>query len=55
MDKRSKQQICKTKYYECSKLVPTEQTATVENGEIKLEITLDPHAVVFYEIKPDCQ
>ncbi|MBQ7122261.1 MAG: hypothetical protein IJO03_08390 [Clostridia bacterium] len=43
------------KYYECSKLVPTEQTATVENGEIKLDITLDPHAVVFYEIKPDCQ
>lgn len=40
------------KYYECSKLVPTEQTATVVNGEIVLDITLDPHAVVFYEITP---
>ena len=40
------------KYYECSKLVPTEQTATVVNGEIALDITLDPHAVVFYEITP---
>ncbi|MBQ2974013.1 MAG: hypothetical protein IJE19_06635 [Clostridia bacterium] len=38
------------KYTECSKLVPTEQTATVENGEIALGITLDPNAVVFYEI-----
>ena len=38
------------KYTECSKLVPTEQTATVTNGEINLEITLDPNAVVFYEI-----
>lgn len=38
------------KYTECSKLVPTEQTATVENGEIVLEVTLDPNAVVFYEI-----
>ncbi len=38
------------KYTECSKLVPTEQTATVENGEIVLEINLDPNAVVFYEI-----
>jgi hypothetical protein len=27
-----------------------EFTATVENGEISLDITLDPHAVVFYEI-----
>lgn len=40
------------KYYECSKLVPTETTATVVNGEITLDITLDPHAVVFYEITP---
>lgn len=40
------------KYYECSKLVPTETTATVVNGEISLDITLDPHAVVFYEITP---
>lgn len=38
------------KYTECSKLVPTEQTATVENCEITLEVTLDPNAVVFYEI-----
>ncbi len=38
------------KYTECSKLVPTEQTVTVENGEINLEISLDPNAVVFYEI-----
>ena len=40
------------KYYECSKLVPAENTATVENGEITLDITLDPNAVVFYEITP---
>lgn len=38
------------KYTECSKLVPVESTAAVENGEISLEITLDPNAVVFYEI-----
>ncbi len=38
------------KYYECSKLVPSEQTARVENGEISLSIELAPHAVVFYEI-----
>ncbi|MBQ2846902.1 MAG: hypothetical protein IJE74_01415 [Clostridia bacterium] len=40
------------KYTECSKLVPTEQTVTVENGEIILEASLDPNAVVFYEITP---
>ena len=40
------------KYTECSKLEPAEQTATVENGEISLSITLEPHAVVFYEITP---
>ena len=40
------------KYTECSKLVPVENTVTVENGEISLEITLDPNAVVFYEITP---
>lgn len=40
------------KYSECSKLVPTQQTATVKNGKISLSITLDPHAVVFYEITP---
>ena len=40
------------KYTECSKLTPTEETVKVINGEISLEITLDPHAVVFYEITP---
>ena len=40
------------KYTECSKLVPNEKTVSVENGEINLEVTLDPHAVVFYEITP---
>ncbi len=39
-----------SKYTECSNLVPTEETATVENGKISLSTTLDPHAVVFYEI-----
>ncbi len=39
-----------SKYTECSKLVPTEETATVENGKIVLNKTLNPHAVVFYEI-----
>ncbi len=42
----------RNKYVECSKLTPTEQTVTVENGEIALDITLDPNAVVFYEITP---
>lgn len=40
------------KYTECSKLVPSEQTMTVENGALTLETTLNPHAVVFYEITP---
>ena len=39
-----------SKYTECSKLVPTEETVKVENGKITLNTTLDPHAVVFYEI-----
>lgn len=39
-----------SKYTECSKLVPTEETVTVENGKIILNATLDPHAVVFFEI-----
>ncbi len=39
-------------YSECSKLVPEVRTAAVENGEISLSITLNPHAVVFYEITP---
>lgn len=42
----------KPKYYECSKLVPVTETVTVQNGEISLSITLDPNAVVFYEITP---
>lgn len=42
----------KPKYYECSKLVPAQETVTVQNGEISLGITLDPNAVVFYEITP---
>lgn len=42
-----------SKYTECSKLVPTEETATVENGSITLNKTLDPHAVVFFEISAE--
>ncbi len=38
------------KYYECSKLAPTETEVEVVNGEIVLEASLDPNAVVFYEI-----
>ena len=38
------------KYYECSKLEPTTFEAEVINGEIVLDITLAPNAVVFYEI-----
>lgn len=41
-----------SKYTECSKLVPTEETLMVENGSITLNTELDPHAVVFYEITP---
>lgn len=40
------------KYSECSKLKPVTETVKVENGEIQLDITLDPHAVVFYEVTP---
>jgi hypothetical protein len=39
-----------SKYTQCSKLVPTEEAVTVEDGKITLNTTLDPHAVVFYEI-----
>ncbi len=42
-----------SKYTECSKLVPVEETVTVENGKITLEKNLDPHAVVFYEISAE--
>lgn len=38
------------KYTECSRLVPTESEAVVEDGKITIDTTLDPHAVVFYEI-----
>ena len=38
------------KYEECAKLVPCETTATAENGTLNLNITLNPNAVVFYEI-----
>ena len=38
------------KYTECSKLVPVEETVLAEDGKITLNTTLDPHAVVFYEI-----
>ncbi len=40
------------KYTECSELTPSTETMTVENGKLELSITLDPHAVVFYEITP---
>jgi hypothetical protein len=40
------------KYAECSKLEPVTETVKVENGEIQLDITLDPHAVVVYEVSP---
>lgn len=38
------------KYTECSKLVPRITEMTVTDGKIELNVTLDPHAVVFYEI-----
>lgn len=38
------------KYTECSKLVPTETEMVAKDGKITLDMTLDPHAVVFYEI-----
>lgn len=40
----------KAKYADCSKLVPVYTTATVKNGVIKLNDTLDASNVVFYEI-----
>ncbi len=40
------------KYTECSKLVPSEKNVNVSDGKIVLDITLDPNAVVFYEITP---
>ena len=41
-----------TKYTECSKLVPTETQAVATDGKITLDIKLEPHSVVFYEITP---
>ncbi|MBQ8183199.1 MAG: hypothetical protein IJ025_04790 [Clostridia bacterium] len=38
------------KYTECSKLEPVETQMKVNEGKFTLNITLDPHAVVFYEI-----
>lgn len=38
------------KYTECSKLTPETTEMTVTDGKIELNITLAPHAVVFYEI-----
>ena len=38
------------KYTECSKLEPVDSELEVIDGKITLNITLDPHAVVFYEI-----
>lgn len=38
------------KYYECSKLEPVTYEAEIVDGEIRLDITLNPNAVVFYEI-----
>ena len=42
----------KDKYKECSRLEPVTEELEVENGKVKLEITLNPNAVVFYEITP---
>lgn len=41
-----------SKYRECSRLEPQTFEAEVENGKVKLDITLSPNAVVFYEITP---
>lgn len=38
------------KYKECSELEPVASEAEVKNGKVKLDIKLDPNAVVFYEI-----
>ena len=38
------------KYEECAKLKPVEKAVKAENGEFTLDITLNPNAVVFYEI-----
>lgn len=38
------------KYTECSVLTPKTSEVTVTDGKIELNITLNPHAVVFYKI-----
>ena len=38
------------KYIECSKLVPVTSTATVTDGALTIEDTIDGNSVVFYEI-----
>ncbi len=38
------------KYYECSKLEPSTYEVEIVDGAIHLDITLNPNAVVFYEI-----
>lgn len=40
------------KYEECAKLEPAVTTAAVKDGTLELNITLNPNAVVFYEITP---
>lgn len=40
----------KSKYAECSKLVPVYSTVKVKNGTVKLEDSLDANNVLFYEI-----
>ena len=40
------------KYTKYSQLIPTDTNARVVDGKITLNVTLDPHAVVFYEITP---
>ena len=40
------------KYEECAKLEPAVTTAAVKDGTLELDITLNPNAVVFYEITP---
>jgi len=39
------------KYEECSKLIPTTETAKVENGYLTLNVTAAPNAVIFYDIE----
>jgi hypothetical protein len=38
------------KYIECSQLIPETHTATVTDGVLVIEDTIDPNGVIFYEI-----